>query len=100
MSNLMRVEKELLVMCKTGEYSKVKGCISNIYQYPSTTDKKVYNKLIKLAFKVLSEEDLNSYFATYLVDKIDNAWKEPVNISLNFEDLSLELMKLLAKYEV
>lgn len=98
MSNLLKVDKDLLDMCKTGEYSKVKGCISNTYQYPTTTDKKVYNKLVKLAMKVLKEEDLNCYFAGYLVDKIDNAWQEPVSKSLNFEDLSIELMKVLANY--
>lgn len=100
MKNLMKIEKDLLFLCKTVEYSSIKGYIREVYQYNSVSDKKVYKKLIKLALKVLSEKDLISYFGDYMIDKIDNAWKEPVNKSLNFEDLSLELIKILSKYEV
>lgn len=99
-SKLMKVDQDLLKVAQTGEFSKVKGYICNIYQYNSIDDKKVYSKLVKLALKVFSEQDANDYFASYLVSKINNAWQSSPSNSLDFVDLSLEIMNKLKKYNI
>lgn len=99
-SKLMKVEKDLLKMAQTGDFGKVKGYIYDVYQYNYVDDKKVYSKLVKLALKVFTEQDANDYFASYLVSKINNAWKSSPNDSLNFVDLSLEIMNKLKKYNI
>lgn len=86
---MYRVEKELIEIAKTKDYSKMKGYISDIYQYNHVSEKMVYRKLLKASLKFLSAEDLKPLLDDFLVYNTDNCK------DFSYIDLINELVKIL-----
>lgn len=88
---LYKVESKLFEIAKQGDISKIKGHISDVYDYSRVSDKIVYKKLLKAAIKIIPDKIENKFLLNILTDKIDNNWSKPIN----FEDLINELIKII-----
>lgn len=86
---MYRVEKELIEIAKTKDYSRMKGYISDVYQYNHVSEKIVYRKLLKASLKILSTEDLKPLLDDFIVYHTDNCQ------DFSYMDLISELVKIL-----